>query len=1392
MYGLRQEVIPADGVEHATFLVLTPSNKLASTSRKVIGNLVLARSNVLRVFEMVEEPAPLPSLAQVEEQTRGDLVRKGTEAVEGEVEMDAQGEGFVNMAQVKHIPEGISISQSTIVQLYFLREHRLHGIITGLERVQTISSAEDGLDRLLISFCDAKISLMEWAVDQADLVTVSIHTYERAPQIMSLTAPSWRGRLRTDSEFRCAGLLLPKDAIAILPFQTQAELEIMEQEQASQREVPYAPSFILDLTEIDTKIRNVIDVVFVPGFNNPTIAVAYQTTQTWAGRLNEFKDTSSLCVITLDLVTRSYPVIAQVDHLPHDVLYLVPCPSSLGGVMAITSNAILHIDQASKVVGIAVNGWANRVTAHQLPLGTDQKGDPFCLALEGSQMVFVDDSSIILFLADGDIRNVKIHLEGRSISKLELTDPVAYSTLPSTVTTWESKFLFVGSTGGPSMLLKAVQVEKLVEKVDEPAPVEDDMELDEDIYGDIATQPAASGTNGPTIEKTIVLQLSVCDTIPGNGSISDMTFGIDYQDETLVPELVACTGVGEHGGLTRFTKHLPTRTIKKLPVVGGSQGIWSISVKNVSRSVSSVAVGGQPLDNILITSDSRPTPGISKIMKRNHSGEIQILSRSPGKTIAVGSFFQNECFVQVMTNVIRVMEPNGNERELIKDLDDSNKALPKIRSAQVSDPHVLIVREDNSVSLFVGDMMSKSVKKVSTSLPPCRSAAFFNDKSGLFGLPLHDNPEFDQSQLEDVLDSDRGTIWVILHLINGQLQIRSLPQLSVAYATNELVNLSQVMIHSADPPHEDAASSEIEQFCLATLGQGSSITPYLLALTSTSWFVAYRIVPSYDQLDSGQPTGSPLPIKFVKVLTKSLGPAALASNGQRRLIPFEIEHEDRALSGVFCTGYTPFWFVAPRLHGPKYYPALSNMVYSFCASSLFGSRSDFMIFSESGPSLVRWAEDIQIGMDLPYRHIHVGRQYTSILFDPTSKHILAVSTQKAKFSNFDDEGKPTWIVDGPGISDPQCESSSLELISPDTWSAVDGYEFAQNEFVNTAKSVSLETLSTEKGQKDYVAVGTTIYRGEDLAVKGATYIFEVIEVVPEPDSPKRRYKLRLLCRDEAKGPVSAVCGINGYLVSSMGQKLYVRAFELDERLVGVAFLDVGLYVTSLTTLKNLLLIGDEVKSVWFVAFQEDPFKLQILSKDPRPCSVTHVNFFFGDNRDLSFITADQDGILRMYDFDPLEPQSTGGQRLLCRTEFDTHSELKAMLTVARRPPDLEDIADDEVTEETREPQSLLICASSDGAISIISPTDAIAFKRLSLLQGQLMRNVQHAAGLNPKGFRTVRNDTVSKPLSKGLLDGLLLSAFVQLSIRRQIEMTRQIGTDREVVLSDMLALDELW
>lgn len=71
------------------------------------------------------------------------------------------------------------------------------------------------------------------------------------------------------------------------------------------------------------------------------------------------------------------------------------------------------------------------------------------------------------------------------------------------------------------------------------------------------------------------------------------------------------------------------------------------------------------------------------------------------------------------------------------------------------------------------------------------------------------------------------------------------------------------------------------------------------------------------------------------------------------------------------------------------------------------------------------------------------------------------------------------------------------------------YEFAHNEYVNVAESVSLETLSAEKGEKDFIVVGTTIYRGEDLAVKGAVSAIIIAQHVALIHTP---LDVRFRCR----------------------------------------------------------------------------------------------------------------------------------------------------------------------------------------------------------------------------------------------------------------------------------------
>ena len=117
--------------------------------------------------------------------------------------------------------------------------------------------------------------------------------------------------------------------------------------------------------------------------------------------------------------------------------------------------------------------------------------------------------------------------------------------------------------------------------------------------------------------------------------------------------------------------------------------------------------------------------------------------------------------------------------------------------------------------------------------------------------------------------------------------------------------------------------------------------------------------------------------------------------------------------------------------------------------------------------------------------------------------------------------------------------------------------------------------------------------------------------------------------------------------------------------------------------------------------QEDPYKLAVLAKDPHKVCITAADFFFVDQQ-LSIVTCDEEGAVRMYEYDPHSkfvylhlaparpsfappegPESNNGQNLLCRTEFHSQSEYRSSTTIARRMKGEDMVA----------PQAKLICGA---------------------------------------------------------------------------------------------------
>lgn len=217
MLGLFHELLPPSGAEFSVFLKFGSSLVLPS-SGDCITHLVVARDNFLRLYEI---------------RSHQDINKQ-----------PINGNGAHD------------ISKRVSPKLFLVRQHLLHGIITGLASVRTLSSETDGRDRLLVAYQDAKVclvhlflplgnpsqsspsklALLEWSDALYDISTVSIHSYERSPHVVNCDFGTSRARLRTDPAHRCAALCLPRDAIALLPwYQTQVELDMTETDQTTAR-----------------------------------------------------------------------------------------------------------------------------------------------------------------------------------------------------------------------------------------------------------------------------------------------------------------------------------------------------------------------------------------------------------------------------------------------------------------------------------------------------------------------------------------------------------------------------------------------------------------------------------------------------------------------------------------------------------------------------------------------------------------------------------------------------------------------------------------------------------------------------------------------------------------------------------------------------------------------------------------------------------------------------------------------------------------------------------------------------------------------------------------------------------------------------------------------------
>ena len=344
--------------------------------------------------------------------------------------------------------------------------------------------------------------------------------------------------------------------------------------------------------------------------------------------------------------------------------------------------------------------------------------------------------------------------------------------------------------------------------------------------------------------------------------------------------------------------------------------------------------------------------------------------------------------------------------------------------------------------------------------------------------------------------------------------------------------------------------------------------------------------------------------------------------------------------------------------------------------------------------------------------------------------------------------------------------------------------------VTSLKIMPLEVSEQTHEQKGMVVVGTSAQRGEDMPAKGAVNVFEVLDVVPEPDAPESGYKLHLISREETKGAVTTVESFSGGFVGTgQGQKLMIRGLKEDGSCLPIAFLDAQCHTVSLKMLgsSGMWLAADAWKGIWFGGFTQEPYKLTVLGKSRTKMEVVAAEFLPYDQQ-LYICIVDAQMDLHVLQYDPENPKTMNGTRLLHRSTFHLGHFPTSMTLV---PSTLAPIAEQPVVNGNgaapdMSPQapslSHVLTTSLSGAVGLLTPFDETTYRRLGSLQTHLTSILEHTAGLNPRAYRSVESEGFG---ARGVVDGSLVSRIWELGSARRAETLARAGADGFMLRSDL-------
>lgn len=1269
-------------------------------------------------------------------------------------------------------------------KLNLVEEFNLNAKITD---IALIPQEKSPLSCLVIASGVAKISIVRFDAVTNSLETLSLHYYEDKLSDISLVTLAKTSKLRVDPMNR-ALLLFNNDSIALLPlFSGNHEDEDEDDEEddydvtrgevttkrSKKNEKHVGQSKIFHVKELHQELQNVLDIQFLNDFTKPTLAVLYQPKLTWVGNTELNPQPTSFMIFTLNLRTNELEtafdvvIIATLHDLSWDWFQLLPISR---GCVVMGNNEMAYIDNTGVLQSIIhLNSFADKslqrariIDETELEVFFNEKVTYFWSASTDKKNI--DDETLLIIDASANLYYVRLEAEGRLLTKFDLiklpivNDALKDTSNPTCVARVDpnssnsSMDLFIGYLSGDSLVVRLNNLKSAIETREEHKEskqiftgYDDDDDDEDNLYSDDESKEKIDEElpdNKQLIQTVQPFDIEQLTSLRNIGPITSLVAGkvtsVDPNVKGLQNpnsneySMVATSGSGTGSHLTAIQPSVQPLVELALKFISVTQ-IWKLKMKNK--------------DKYLVTTDSTKSKSDIYEIDNKFALHKEGRLRRDATTIHISMFGEGTRIVQVTTNHLYLFDTDFRRLTAIKfDFE--------VVHVSVMDPYILITVLRGDIKIYELDALQKR-KLFRVDLPEILKEMVVTSgvilKSNMCNEYLHGHEDSEEEQLLFTFVTADNQIIFFLREHNDRIfQLCGVDQLKEG-----------LFISTYQLPEEVVPDPSIKQVMINKLGHNNK-EEYLTILTFGGEIYQYKKSRTRHSCFFKNTGSTGMCITGAPDNAYAKGVSSI-----ERIMHYIPDYSEYSV--IFLTGSVPYIIMREDDSSPKIF-RFANL--SIVSLAQWGKNSVMAVDDIKNARVYSLDnKDSYYGNSLPLKKIKISDSLedfmtlTKITYHEKSQLFLVSYAKEREYEALGEDGE---IIVGSNDQVPHAKSfqSGILLINPRTWNVIDRVDFEVNSIISDMRSMLIQLDSKSRKKREYIVAGITFIGTEDLPSTGAFHIYDLTEVIPEPGKPDTNFKLKEIFKEDIRGSVNSVCDISGRFLINQSQKIMVRDVQEDNSVVPVAFYDTPIFVSDAKSFGNFLILGDSMQGFQFLGFDAEPYRMIPLGRSVSSFETVSVEFLINAG-EINFAITDREDILHVLKYAPDEPNTLSGQKLVHCSSFNLYSSNTCMLMLPRN--------DEFETSDKAPPKFQAIGGQVDGGIFKIIPLKEDTYRRLYVVQQQIIDKEVQLGGLNPRMERLDNDFYQLTHVMRPMIDFNIIRRFSELSIERRTHFAQKAG-----------------